>query len=73
MVVTRREVGERGAYESDEVRPGLIDRVQWTSMEREIFNAVTRHWDRAPSTPLFSKRLRVVEAMLATFDEEAAQ
>ena len=67
---------ERGAYEPDEVRPGLIDRggrAQWTSMEREVFNAVTRCWDRAPSTPRFSERLRIVEAMLATFDAEAAK
>ncbi len=42
-------------------------------MEREIFNAVTRHWDRAPSTPLFSKRLRVVEAMLALFDAKVKE
>lgn len=76
MLVIHVEGAERGAYEPDEERPGLIargERAQWTSMEHEIFNAVTRHWDRAPRTLFFSKRLRIVEAMLATFDAEVAK
>ncbi len=65
---------ERGIYEDDERRPGLIERGikgQWTVMEREIFNAVTAHCDRAGCRPLFSQRMQVVEAMLRTFDKEA--
>ncbi len=65
---------ERGVYEQDEERPTLIERgaeAPWTAMEREVFNAVTRHWDRAPNTPRFSERLRTTDAMLAMFDTVA--
>lgn len=63
---------ERGAYEPGEVRPRLFNRdvKQWTPMEREVFNVVTHHWDRAPSQPPFSKRVRIVEAMLTACDAE---
>ncbi len=64
--------GERGPYEVDEDRAPLITRHLpglWTAMEREVFNAVTTHWDRGPRKPLFSARLRVVQAMLEAFDK----
>jgi hypothetical protein len=64
--------GERGPYEVDETRPPLRLRhlpQTWTAMEREVFNAVTQHWDRGPRKPLFSARLRVVQAMLEAFDK----
>lgn len=64
--------GERGPYEVDETRASLMVRhlpQLWTAMEREVFNAVTRHWDRGPTKPQFSARLRVVQAMLEAFDK----
>ena len=74
MALTREPGRERESYEQHEERPSLIERgveAPWTAMEREVFNAVTRHWDRAPDTPIFSERLRTTAAMLAMFDTVA--
>ena len=63
----------RGAlYEADEERPSLLtrpDSTGWTLMEAGIFNVVSQYWDRSPGAPLFSTRLKMVDAILAVFDE----
>ena len=76
-----RSTHERGPYEVDEERVPLLSHRstdKWTQMEAEVFNAVTRYWDRpvaagttpkASGKPLFSKRLAAVDAMLKAFDQ----
>lgn len=60
----------RGMYDRGEPRKLLRDRANgpWTAMEREVFNVVSKHWDRAGAKPLFSRRLLIVHEMLAIFD-----